>query len=121
MQVFLHQRSGNRQIAAIDIVHENGSDQQRQQNPLGSRHRGGLWLIRYGDTTALFHRHTAAAYAIPNLRCISSSDTALVSGNRNSTTKNCTIAMQEKNANGAACECAATTGNSPETTAFIAQ
>src|SRR5437868_1065111 len=60
-------------------------------------------------------------YAIPRRLCICSNETPRVSGNQNSTTKNCSTAMDAKNTNGAAWDEAARIGNSWDTIAFMNQ
>ena len=58
---------------------------------------------------------------MPSFFCSSSSDTPLVSGYNDNTTKNCSTIMAEKNTKGTAPEAAAMAGNLLEITALVIQ
>src|SRR5258708_1471828 len=73
------------------------------------------------EPTAGAERGHCIIQAIPNRCCISSSDTPLVSGYTNKTTKNWSPIMREKKTNGYPPEEAARSGKIPEISAFINQ
>src|ERR1700678_1714122 len=117
-------------MCGLIVVKARRAGAKRQPSPEGLGYRwrmipsavGAALALRPQTDFATSDRGKARiAYAIPSFLCSCSSEIPFVSGYTNNTTKNCSVVIAAKNANGRPPEYFASTGNSSEMIAFIIQ